>query len=179
MIVKCHHQEDVEDERVDVLIDRMNTIDWPAVQAIHRDGIATGNASFEREVPEWEEWDRAHLAICRLVARRGEEVVGWAALSPASSRCFYSGVAEESIYVKVSEGGKGIGKALLRALVEESEHQGFWTLLARIFPENQASVAVHQSLDFRVVGVQQRLGQMNGTWRDVLLMERRSPVVGV
>jgi phosphinothricin acetyltransferase len=176
---QCNHREEISGEMVDILIDRMDTKDWSAVQAIHREGIATGNASFERDVPEWEQWDRSHLPVCRLVARSDREVVGWAALSPASSRCFYSGVVEESIYVKASERNRGIGKALLRALVDESERQGFWTLLARIFPENQASVGVHLSLGFHVVGVHQRLGQMNGVWRDVLLMERRSPVVGV
>ena len=158
-------------------ISEMTIEDWAAVRSIYGQGIATGHATFETNVPEWKEWDRDHLPGCRLVARKGGQVVGWAALSPVSSRCVYAGVAEVSIYVAASARGQGVGKALLCALVEESEHQGIWTLQAGIFPENQASLALHKSCGFRTVGYRERLGQVHGIWRDVILMERRSQVV--
>jgi L-amino acid N-acyltransferase YncA len=172
---------------MDFVVDKMKDEDWNAVQSIYCEGIATGNATFETNVPEWEDWDRNHLRDCRLAARKGEQVIGWAALSPVSGRCVYAGVAEVSVYVAASARGKGAGKALLRALVEESERQGFWTLQAGIFPENVASIALHKHCGFREVGRRERLGQMRpaaksaagGVWRDVVLMERRSDVVGV
>jgi L-amino acid N-acyltransferase YncA len=172
---------------MDFVVDKMKDEDWNAVQSIYCEGIATGNATFETNVPEWEDWDRNHLRDCRLAARKGEQVIGWAALSPVSGRCVYAGVAEVSVYVAASARGKGAGKALLRALVEESERQGFWTLQAGIFPENVASIALHKRCGFREVGRRERLGQMRpaaksaagGVWRDVVLMERRSDVVGV
>jgi L-amino acid N-acyltransferase YncA len=163
----------------DVLIEEMRPEDWPQVQAIHEEGIATGQASFERQVPGWEEWDRRHLPICRLVARCDGEMIGWAALRPASQKSFYHGVAEDSVYVKRTWWGRGVGGKLLRALVEQSEHSGIWTLQALIFPENAISIALHESERFRIVGLRERLGQMDGVWRDVMLLERRSWVVGV
>lgn len=155
------------------------TDDWDAVRAIYAEGIATGNATFETQVTTWEDWDAGHLPTCRLVARKGERIAGWAALSPVSGRCVYAGVTEVSIYVAADARGQGVGKALLAALVEASEQEGIWTLQAGIFPENEASIVLHKRCGFRVVGRRERLGQMDGVWRDVLLMERRSDVVGV
>jgi L-amino acid N-acyltransferase YncA len=152
--------------------------DWDAVRAIYREGIATGNATFEADAPAWEAWDKCHLRACRLVARADGRVMGWAALSPVSGRCVYAGVAEVSIYVAASARGQGIGQALLAALVEASEQAGLWTLQAGIFPENTASIALHRAHGFREVGRREHIGQMNGVWRDVVLMERRSQVVG-
>jgi L-amino acid N-acyltransferase YncA len=163
----------------DLVIERMVMADWESVRDIYAAGIATGHATFERETPPWEEWDEAHLAAPRLVARSRGEMLGWAALSPVSSRCVYGGVAEVSVYVGAAARGRGIGKALLNALVEASERHGIWTLQAGIFPENEPSVALHKGCGFRIVGVRERIGSMDGVWRDVLLMERRSDRVGV
>lgn len=159
-------------------IDAMLSADWEVVAAIYNQGIATGNATFETVVPDWASWDAKHLIGCRLVARVGDGVLGWAALSSVSDRCVYAGVAEVSIYVAGPVQGQGVGRALLRALVEASEQAGIWTLQAGIFPENAASVHLHEACGFRVVGRRERIGQMYGVWRDVLLLERRSPLVG-
>src|SRR5271165_1847827 len=153
--------------------------DWPAVREIFLQGIATGNATFEQAAPEWKEWSERHLRSCRLVARMENRIVGWAALSPVSSRCVYGGVAEVSIYVADDARGCGIGRQLLGALVDASEQNGIWTLQAGIFPENQASIRLHEKAGFRIVGKRERLGCMNGVWRDIVLMERRSAVVGL
>lgn len=147
--------------------------DWPAVSAIYGEGIATGNATFETEVPSWGRWDAAHPSL-RLVAESDGAVVGWAALSPYSSRCCYRGVAEESVYVGAAARGRGVGRALLGTLIARAEAEGIWTLLAGVFPENAASLALHASLGFRVLGVHERLGEVGGVWRDVMLLERRS-----
>lgn len=152
---------------------------WNAVREIYAQGMASGNATFEQVVPEWTEWDSRHLATCRLIARLGAEVLGWAALSRASARRVYEGVAEVSIYIAEQAHGQGIGSRLLAALVAESEQNGIWTLQAGIFPENAASIRLHQRAGFRVVGTRERIGYMDGRWRDTLLMERRSAVVGV
>ncbi len=160
-------------------VDKMQSEDWGAVRSIYREGIATGNATFETDTPDWQEWDRSHLGDCRFVARREGQVVGWGALSPVSSRCVYAGVAEVSIYVTASARGEGIGKTLLRTLIEASERQGIWTLQAGVFPENEASIALHKACGFREVGYREKIGQMNGHWRDVILLERRSEVVGI
>ena len=162
-----------------VSIEPMMPDDWPAVRAIYLEGIVTGNATFETAAPEWEKWDAAHIPSCRLVARANGEVLGWAALSAVSSRCVYAGVAEVSVYIAGSARGRGIGLQLMSALVAASEHAGIWTLQAGIFPENQASVRLHERCGFRIVGRRERLGQLKGTWRDVVLMERRSQVIGV
>jgi L-amino acid N-acyltransferase YncA len=165
---------------------------WPAVREIYSQGIATGNATFATEPPDWESWDASHHKNCRLVALEPfsegvadlfsldkVKVLGWAALSPVSTRRAYAGVAEVSVYVAAVARGRGVGKALLQALVEESELHGIWTLQAGIFPENMASIAVHQSCGFRRVGVRRRIGRLAGVWRDVLLLERRSSIVGI
>jgi phosphinothricin acetyltransferase len=152
---------------------------WPEVLRIYREGIATGNATFEIEAPSWEKWDSGHLQNCRLIAQGDSEVLGWAALSPVSSRSVYAGVAEVSVYVAEAARGKGIGKSLLAALIESSENSGVWTLQAGIFPENAASIALHKSFGFREVGRRERIGKMGDTWRDVALLERRSAKVGL
>lgn len=164
---------------MDTVIDVMQPEDWPAVRAIYLEGIATKNATFETGAPEWEKWDSSHLKTCRLVARLNGQVVGWAALSPVSSRCVYAGVAEESIYISEVARGQGVGKKLLNALVDASERAGIWTLQTGIFPENEISIRLHERCGFRVLGVREKIGQMDGVWRDVVLMERRSQVVGV
>ncbi len=160
-------------------IEAMRPEDWPAVEAIYREGIATGAATFETEVPPWEVWNRSHREDCRLVAWRMGKAVGWAALTPVSGRCVYAGVAEVSVYVAAAARGQGVGRALLEALVVASEAAGLWTLQAGILRENAASIALHERCGFRVVGVRERLGQLHGEWRDVTLMERRSQDVGV
>ena len=152
--------------------------DWPEVARIFEEGIRTGVATFETEVPAWEAWDAAHLAEHRLVAARDGQVVGWIALAPVSSRCCYEGVAEVSAYVSEEARGEGMGTALLARLVESSERGGIWTLETGVFPENAASLALLQRFDFRVVGTRERIGQLHGLWRDVVFLERRSEVVG-
>jgi len=164
---------------MDFQITPMQPEDWLAVRAIYGEGIATGNATFETDLPDWEKWDSGHRRDCRLVARNREQVFGWGALSPVSMRRVYSGVAEVSVYVAATARGSGVGKALLTALVEESESRGIWTLQAGIFPENTASIALHKSCGFREVGVRRRIGKLGEVWRDVLLLERRSRIVGV
>lgn len=154
--------------------------DWPEVRRIYEEGIATGDATFEVAAPSWEAWDAARLPTCRLVASDGGRLLGWTALSPVSGRCVYAGVAEEAVYVASDARGRGVGRALLEAVIAESESRGLWTLQAGIFPENTASRALHERCGFRLVGRHERLGRMrDGRWRDVLLYERRSRVVGV
>jgi L-amino acid N-acyltransferase YncA len=160
-----------------VEIEPLRPDDWPAVQAIYQAGIATGNATFETAVPAWEAWDAAHLPDHRLVARDDGRVLAWAALAPVSDRCAYAGVAEDSIYVAPGAQGQGVGRRLLAALVASAERAGIWTVQTGVFPENRASVRLHQACGFRVVGVRERLGRLDGRWRDVLLLERRSPRV--
>jgi phosphinothricin acetyltransferase len=164
---------------MDFIIDKMKDEDWPAVQSTYQESIATGNATFETETPDWEKWDKIHLRDCRLVARAEGKVIACAALRPYSPRLVYSGVAEVGLYVAPSSRGIGVGKALLSAVIDESERIGIWTLQAGSFPENTASIALQKSSGFREVGYRERIGQMDGVWRDVILMERRSKVVGV
>jgi L-amino acid N-acyltransferase YncA len=149
---------------------------WPAVRDIYAAGIATGNATFETTAPDWAAWDSTHLSDHRLVALDDHEaVLGWTAVTPVSSRRVYAGVVEHSIYVHPDHRGAGVGRQLLRALIASSEAAGIWTIQTGIFPENTASLAMHDSAGFRVVGRRERLGQLAGQWRDVLLLERRSP----
>ena len=157
----------------------MQEADWPAVAEVYRQGIETGHATFETEVPSRDAWNARHLEAGRLVAREGDRVLGWAALSPVSDRCVYGGVAEVSVYVDAGTRGRGIGGRLLEALALASEEAGIWTLQAGIFPENEASLAIHRSCGFRVVGRRERLGRLAGEWRDVILLERRSRSTGV
>lgn len=162
-------------------IDSLQPDDWPQVRAIYLAGIATGQATFEQNAPDWEAWDHKHLAHCRLVARdrAAAHVAGWAALTPYSARAVYAGVAEVSVYVAEAMRGQGVGRRLLTALVDASEAAGLWTLQAGIFPENAASLRLHESCGFRIVGRRERIGQLHGLWRDVLLLERRSLIAGL
>ena len=161
------------------VIDNMLDTDWLQVRQIYLEGIATGQATFETEAPSWEKWNDTHLAYARLVARDAGTIMGWAALSPVSSRCVYAGVAETSVYVRHESHGKGIGRALLAQLIEVAESNGIWTLQAGMFPENAGSIALHKRLGFREVGRRERIGRLNGVWRDTLLLERRSANVGI
>jgi L-amino acid N-acyltransferase YncA len=151
---------------------------WPEVARIYAEGIATAKATFETGVPSWDEWDRSHLAEHRFVATRDGEIVGWVAVSPVSDRCVYGGVVENSVYVAESARGAGVGRELLEALIASTERAGIWTIQTGIFPENERSVRLHELVGFEVVGRRKRLGKLEGAWRDVLLLERRSEVVG-
>jgi phosphinothricin acetyltransferase len=151
---------------------------WSAVARIYAEGIATGYATFETTVPDWEAWDAAHLGQHRLVALADGQVVGWTALSPVSERCVYAGVAEESVYVAADARGRGVGQTLLEQLISGSEDAGIWTIQTGIFRENEASLRLHERVGFRVVGIRERLGQHDGVWRDVVFLERRSSVIG-
>ena len=161
-----------------VIIGPMQAEDWPDVQRIYREGIETGNATFETQVPEWEAWDGKTRPQPRFVARLDDQVVGWAALSSVSARAVYAGVCEVSVYVAAAARGQGVGKKLLQALVQASEELGIWTLQASIFPENQASIAIHEQCGFRILGRREKIAQHRGRWRDTVLMERRSQIVG-
>ena len=161
------------------MVEKMTERHWEGVRAIYLEGLATEDASFETDAPEWELWDASHLPCCRLVALEGVRVAGWAALSPVSRRKVYEGVAEVSVYVGASFRGRGFGRELLSALVVESEAAGLWTLQAGVFPENTASVALHVACGFREVGRRERVGKLAGRWRDTLLLERRSRITGV
>jgi phosphinothricin acetyltransferase len=157
-----------------VNIDQMRASDWEQVRAIYLEGIRSGHSTFETDAPSWEKWDEGHLQFARLVMRDGQTVLGWAALSPVSKRHVYRGVAEVTVYVSEAVHGQGIGRALLEALIDESERNGIWTLQASIFPENTASVQLHLRCGFREVGRRERIAMLNGVWRDTLLFERRS-----
>ena len=161
-------------------IREMQPSDGEKVIEIFQEGIDGGNATFEQNVPTWEAWDNKFFKICRFVLEdENENIFGWAALQPISNRDCFKGVAEVSIYLKNEFQGKGLGKMLLRKLILDSEEHEFWTLQSGIFPENEASINVHLNLGFRNVGTRERIGQMNGVWRDVILLERRSAVVGI
>lgn len=157
----------------------MHKEDWPYVAQIYQEGMDTGVATFEKEVPAYEVWDANHLEVGRLIATNGIAVMGWAALSPVSSRCVYGGVAEVSVYVGSLFTKMGVGKALMEGLILESEKAGFWTLQSGIFPENKASIALHQKVGFRYIGKRERIGKRNNLWIDNLLFERRSTLVGI
>jgi phosphinothricin acetyltransferase len=151
---------------------------WPDVRRIYEEGLATGEASFETVAPAWEAWDAAHLAAPRIVALESGAVIGWAALSPVSRRLVYAGVAEVSVYVAAGARGRGVGKSLLAELVLRSEAAGIWTLQASIFPENTASCRLHEQCGFRLLGRRERIARHHGVWRDTVIYERRSPVIG-
>lgn len=157
----------------------MAEADASAVLRIYQAGIDGGNATFETQAPSWAEFDARRLAAHRLVALDGDAVVGWVSVSAFSSRPFYAGVVEHSVYVDPAAAGRGVGTALMRALIASTEAAGIWTIHSRIFPENTASLALHAKAGFVVTGVWHRLGCHHGRWRDVVLVERRSPVVGV
>ena len=161
----------------DVDIRDLRPGDWPEVARIYAQGIATRNATFETELPGWEDWDRAHLREHRLVAETDGEVVGWIALAPVSGRCCYAGVAEISAYVAETARGCGVGTTLLGRVVESTERAGVWTLETGVFPENEPSLALLERFGFREVGVRERIGQLDGVWRDVVFLERRSEVI--
>jgi L-amino acid N-acyltransferase YncA len=150
---------------------------WPAVRAIYEEGIATGNATFEETAPDWDHWNAKHHAHSRLVATDHEVVAGWAAISPVSPRHVYRGVAEVSIYIAEPARGRGIGRALMDALIQSSEAAGIWTLQSAIFPENEASIHLHSICGFRRIGERERVGCLAGKWRSTVLMERRSSVI--
>lgn len=152
--------------------------DWPSVHAIYAEGIATRNATFETEPPSWEEFDRGRLPRARLVAVESGSVAGWAALSATSTRACYSGVVEHSVYVAEDARGRGIGRALLDDLVAAADEAGIWTIQTSIFPENGASLALHELVGFKVIGRRERIAQLDGVWRDTIFLERRSPTAG-
>jgi phosphinothricin acetyltransferase len=163
---------------VDFVITPMTAADWPQVRAVYAEGIASGQATFETEPPSWERWDAGHRPDCRLVARCGDRAVGWAALAPVSGRACYAGVAEVSVYVAADCRGAGVGTALLRAVIAESERAGVWTLQGATFAENAASLRLQAACGFRVVGRRERIAKQHGAWRDTVLTERRSAAVG-
>ena len=163
----------------DIIIDSMQDGDWEQVRAIYLEELATGQASFETEAPDWAHWDEAHLRHSRLVARDGGRVVAWAALTSMSRRRCYAGVAEVSIYVSASHRGRGLGKRLLSKLVASSERHGIWTLFGSTFPENEGSLRTLSACGFRLMGRRERIAQHHGVWRDTVITERRSKIVGV
>ena len=158
-------------------IRKLLNADWPQVSLIYQKGIHTGNATFQTTAPAWEDWNASHLAACRIVAQSNGEIIGWAALTPVSSRCVYAGVAEVSVYVDPEHSGKGIGLTLLKELVHLSEAEGIWTLQAGIFPENIGSLRIHEKAGFRTLGIREKIGKQNGIWRDTVLLERRSQLL--
>lgn len=152
---------------------------WEAVKTIYEEGIATGNATFQTAAPSWQEWDNAHVKTCRIIATENNEVLGWAALTPVSSRCVYAGVAEVSVYITTNARGKNIGSLLLQELINQSEQNGIWTLQSGIFPENKASISMHEKNGFRIIGYRERIGKMGNIWRDNISLERRSNKIGI
>ncbi len=169
---------------MEYLTDIMKPEDWLQVRSIFLEGIATGNSTFEADAPDWEKWNSTHLPDHRLVVREADRILAWAALSPVSSRCVYSGVAELSLYVAAGHRGKGIGSALLKAIINSTEKAGLWTLQGGIFPENTPSLRLVRKHGFKEIGRREKIGKMTygdlaGTWRDVILVEWRSLVTGI
>ena len=159
-------------------IRQMRSSDWSAVAEIYKEGIATGMATFETEIPSWKQWNENHIDSCRLVATNQGKILGWEALSEVSSRCVYGGVAEVSVYVATMARGNKIGEGLLKQLIIESEEKEYWTLQSGIFPENFASIKLHEKLGFRKIGYRERIAQLSGVWKDNILMEKRSETIG-
>jgi L-amino acid N-acyltransferase YncA len=162
-----------------ITITALLPLHWEAVKTIYEEGIATGNATFQTAAPGWQEWDNAHLKACRIVATENNEVLGWAALTAVSNRSVYAGVAEVSVYVAATSRGKSIGSLLLQELIKQSEQNGIWTLQSGIFPENKASIALHEKNGFRIIGYRERIGKMGNIWRDNMALERRSKIIGI
>jgi len=162
-----------------ITIEKMQAADWEQVKRIYEEGVQTGNATFQTSMPDWDEWNKSHLEHSRIVVKENENLLGWAALTPVSGRCVYAGVAEVSVYVSANARGRGIGRQLLQKLVTESEANLLWTLQAGIFPENVLSIKIHEACGFRIVGKRERIGKMNGNWRDTVLLERRSNTTGI
>lgn len=162
------------------VVREMKEEDWKAVSRIYLEGINTGKATFQTEIPSFEDWDKGHMKICRLVACSENDILGWAALSPTSSRCVYRGVAELSLYIGEAYRKLGVGTKLLEHLIKLSEEQGIWTLQSGIIGENEGSIALHKKCGFREIGIREKVGKMgDGVWHDVLLMEKRSKLVGI
>ena len=164
---------------MEITINELSKEDWKEAERIYREGIETGQATFETETPDYDEWDAKHIRTCRLAGRCNGRLMGFVVLSPTSSREVYRGVAEVSIYVSEEARNKGVGKALMKAIVETSEVHGFWTLQSSIFAENQVSIALHRAFGFRELGRREKIAKRNGTWRDTVIMERRSKIVGI
>ena len=164
---------------MDIAIDAMHVDDWDAVRGIYQEGLVTGNASFETEAPTWDAWNAKYHTHCRFVARSDGRVLGWAAIAPVSPRACYAGVAEVSVYIADVCRGIGVGRKLLEAVIAASEANGIWTLYGATFPENTASLRLQAACGFRIIGRRERIGKLNGVWRDTILTERRSRVVGV
>lgn len=164
---------------MDITLRTMNATDWVRVAEIYKEGIETGNATFQQSIPTWEDWNKGHISVCRIVAEVNHDIIGWAALSAVSSRAVYAGVAEVSVYVGNKYRGQQIGTKLLEAIIVESEANGFWTLQSGIFPENKSSIAIHKKQGFREIGYREKVAKMNQMWRDTILMERRSAVAGI
>ena len=164
---------------MDVKLRSLKPEDWISVADIYRQGIESGNATFQMEIPTWEDWNSAHLKSCRIVACIDNEIIGWAALTPVSVRSVYAGVAEVSVYVSNRFKGHKVGTRLFENLISESEKAGIWTLQASIFSENTASLKLHENYGFRKIGFREKIGKMNGVWRDTILLERRSRVIGL
>lgn len=165
---------------MDYKIDEMMNSDWKQVSKIYLEGIKTGKATFQTEVPTYEDWNNGHIKSCRVVARLGNDILGWGALSPTSSRCVYQGVAEVSIYIGENHRGKGLGEILLKSLIKSSEDNGFWTLQSGIIRENISSIKLHEKCGFRKIGIREKVAKINnGKWHDVIFMERRSKIVGL
>ena len=160
-------------------IKKIKAAHYTQIAAIYLQGIATGLATFQTEAPDWETWDKSHLPNCRIAAFENNQMAGWAALSPVSSRCVYTGVAEVSIYIAENFRGKGVGKILLSELIEESEAAGLWTLQSGIFSENKASIKLHEQCGFRIIGYREKIGKKADVWKDNIIMERRSKIVGL
>ncbi len=164
---------------MELVIRNMEIKDWGTVSRIYRLGIDTGIATFEKVIPSWNTWDKAHLKSCRLIAENDNKIVGWAALSPVSGRCVYGGVAEVSVYVDINYNNKGIGTRLLQELIKHSEMNGIWTLQSGIFPENKASIQLHKKLGFREIGFREKIGKKDGVWYDNVILEKRSKKIGI